>query len=289
MFKKLLIRVMKKIVCLFWLISNYFIGISQNGLENVIVEKYYVSTTNDTLSNSSSGILPLGSVTYRIFLDLLPGYSFQAAYGSPNHELKISTSTFFFNNIENGDVIPNVIPRRSLKKNTVMLDSWLSAGAAGEQYYGAVKDFDNTIETIQHEKGFLQNKNEQLNFSLAERDGLIDAENVPRPTFFGIDSLANIFKFQKKESIFSTTNGAWACMGKGSYGPDSLTSNRVLIAQMTTDGMFEFELNIQIGTPTKGISQNYVARNPVGNEIVLPSLIFKSEGMSKRKKRVKRQ
>ena len=166
-----------------------------------------------------------------------------------------------------------------------MLDSWLSAGAAGEQYYGAVKDFDNTIETIQHEKGFLQNKNEQL-FPMKAQRG---QSNVPRPTFFGIDSLANIFKFQKKGSIFSTTNGAWACMGKGSYGPDSLTTNRVLIAQMTTDGMFEFELNIQIGTPTKGISQNYVARNPVGNEIVLPSLIFKSEGLSKRKKRVKRQ
>ena len=78
-------------------------------------------------------------------------------------------------------------------------------------------------------------------------------------------------------------------MGKGDLGADSLTENRVLIAQITTDGVFEFELNIQIGTPTKGVSQNYVARNPIGNEIMLPSLIFKSEEINKRKKRVKRQ
>jgi hypothetical protein len=280
---------MKNIICLFFLCLNVYSGIAQNGLEKVIVEKYYISTENDTLSNGYSGILPIGSVTYRIYLDLLPGYTFQAAYGSPDHELKLTTSTFFFNNIENGDVIPNVIPRRTLKKNTVMLDSWLSAGAAGEQYYGVMNDFDDTIETIKHDKFILENKNDKLNFGLTQKDGLLDAEMVPRPTFFGIDSLVNIFKYQHLGSVFKTKNGAWACMGKGALGADSLTENRVLIAQITTDGVFEFELNIQIGTPTKGVSQNYVARNPIGNEIMLPSLIFKSEEINKRKKRVKRQ
>ncbi len=278
---------MKNISCLLLVVLNNFFGTAQNGLENVIVEKYYVSNQNDTAANRYAGILPIGSVTYRIYLDLLPGYSFQAAYGTPSHELKMITSTYFFNNIENGDVIPNVIPRRTLKKNTVMLDSWLSAGASGEQYYGVMKEIDDTIGTIKHEKLYLQN-NKHFSYSLNEKDGLTEAENVPRPTFFGIDSLANIFKYQHKGSVFSTKNGAWACMGRGSFGPDSLTTNRVLIAQITTDGKFEFELNIQIGTPTKGVSQNYVARNPVGNEIILPSLIFKSEEINKRKKRVKR-
>jgi hypothetical protein len=50
-----------------------------------------------------------------------------------------------------------------------------------------------------------------------------------------------------------------------------------LIAQITTDGDFSFELNIQIGTPYGGV-ENYVAKNPVGNEIMLPSLTYSVSG-----------
>ena len=76
--------------------------------------------------------------------------------------------------------------------------------------------------------------------------------------------------------VFSTWNGSWASLN-GSIGPDSI-DNKVLIAQITTDGIFSFELNIQIGTPTGGV-QNFVAVNPVANEIVIPSLIYNSTGV----------
>ena len=49
--------------------------------------------------------------------------------------------------------------------------------------------------------------------------------------------------------------------------------NRILIAQITTDGVFSFELNLQIGTPDGG-TENYVARKPVGNEIQFAGLIY---------------
>lgn len=248
---------------------------SQNGLENIIVEKYYISNAGDTASRTMSGFLPIGSTTYRIYLDMLPGYRFHAAYGTSNHELRLETTTLFFNNEDAGSKLPNVIPRRTLKRNTVMLDSWLSVGGAAEEMYGVLKEADDTLETIIHEKSFLQNKNKLAGFPVKDRDGLIAGNNVPYPSFFGIDSMVSVFFNTTNGSSFSTRNGAWGCLG-GSVGPDSLTTNRILIAQLTTNGDLTFELNIQIGkrgTPP----ENYVAKNPSGKEIMLPCLTYQSK------------
>lgn len=258
---------------------------AQQGLEQLIVEKYYVTNTTDTIGSSYFGKIPVGSTTYRIFVDLLPNYTFQAAYGSPDHVLFLKTTTAFFNHTSTGHAFPNIIPRRTLSNTTVMLDSWLSVGAAGEGSYGVLKSEDDTVETIQHYPPYLQNNLGKTTLSLAKRDGLKSADNLPRPTFYGIDTAVLVFE-NKTGSIFTTSNGAWACLGKGSKGVDSLGSNKVLIAQITTDGEFEFELNIQIGTP-EGTSENYVARNPVNNEIALPTLIFKSD-QNRNNKRTKR-
>jgi hypothetical protein len=245
---------------------------SQNGLENIIVEKYYVSDAKDTALSYIGGPLPVGSVTYRIYLDLKPEYRFYAAYGKPGHELKLETTTNFFNNEHIGNKIPNVIPRNTLKQNTVMLDSWLSAGAAGEDYYGILKEQDDAVETIVHEKEFLQNTNKAAGIPVKDRDGLRAGSNIPWPSFFGIDSLVPVFFNKTKGSIFSTANGAWGCLG-GAMGTDSLTTNRVLIAQLTTTGDLSFELNLQIGK-RNDFPEYYVARNPSGQEKTLPCLIY---------------
>ena len=247
--------------------------IAQQGLEKVIVEKYYVSNEQDTIENDNAGKLPVGSTTYRIYADLLPGYKFLAAYGSPEHTLRIATSTTFFNNEDHGAIIANVIPYRTLKKNTVMLDSWLSVGAAGEDCYGILKSDDDSTETVKHEKKFLSNQAKSFGIPLTSRDGLVQSDNVPRPFFFHMDSAAKVFSATHKGGLFEVKNGAWACLG-GSKGSDSLTNNRVLIAQITTDGELSFELNIQVATPIKGVSQRFVARDPIEDEICIPSLIY---------------
>lgn len=249
---------------------------AQQGLEKVILEKYYIANANDTSANGYAGKLPIDAVTYRIYVDLLPGYQFLAAYGSPEHTLKIATTTTFFNNIDHGAIIPNVIPYRTLRKNTVMLDSWLSVGAAGEDCYGILKNADDSLETIQHEKKFLANTKKSMGIPLTEKDGIIRHENVPRPFFFHIDSAAKVFDGNHPGGLFEVKNGAWASLG-GSKGADSLTNNRVLIAQVTTDGELSFELNIQVATPIKGVSQRFVARNPIEDEICIPSLIYGKE------------
>lgn len=240
------------------------------GLENIIVEKYYISDAKD--STALGGHLPAGSVTYRIFADMKSGYRFQAAFGITDHELRLGTTTSFFNNEDHGGSVANVIPDYTLKDYTVMLDSWLSAGGASEGTLGILKSNDNGVETVANTKGFLQNTDPRAGIPLKTQDGLINGP-PPKVTGFGIDSLITVFDKKTNGSLFSTANGSWATLN-GSIGPDSI-DNKVLIAQITTNGVFTFKLNIQVGTPYHGVEQ-YVAENPKGNEILLPGLIYSS-------------
>jgi hypothetical protein len=265
---------MKKIILGLGLFIIGAVSHAQNGLENVIVEKYYVSDSNDTSVNSTGGILPVGSVTYRIYVDMLPGYKFQAAFGIPGHELRLETTTLFFNNEDRGATSPTYTKTQAAN-NTVMLDSWLSVGAACAGNFGVLKSDDDGVATVSNNDGVLQNADTSAGIPLSTQDGMI-AGTPEQVTTVGISTEIAIFDNQNDGTngpLFSTSNGSWASLN-GSTGPDS-ADNKVLIAQITTDGIFSFELNIQIGTPSGGVEQ-YVARNAVGSEILLPSLLYTS-------------
>jgi hypothetical protein len=242
---------------------------AQNGLENIIVEKYYVSNTAD--ANGSIGTLPNGSTTYRIYVDMLPGYKFQAAYGVPNHTLLIKTTTNYFNNEDYGATTA-AFSKTNAAKNSVMLDSWFSAGGACTGNYGILKSEDDGVNNVVNNTvpQILQNTDPAAGIPLTTQDGLI-AGTPEAVTFVGLTTELDAFDGTSQlGNMLITTNGSWASLN-GSTGPTA--ANKVLIGQFTTNGCFSFELNIQIGTPTGGV-QNYVARNPVGNEILLPSLTY---------------
>lgn len=265
---------MKKLLPLFLLLFIAKISVGQ-GLENVIVETYYISDANDTMVNADGGVLPVGSVTYRIYADMLPGYKFQAVYGVPGHEMRIETTTLFFNNEDRGATTPTYTKTHA-EGNTVMLDSWLSVGAACTNNYGIMKTADNSVATVVNDDGVLANNAAPIGIPLTQEDGLI--AGTPEPvTVVGITTEIAMFDNQNDGTngpIFLSDNGSWASLN-GSVGPDT-TENQVLIAQITTDGTLCFKLNIQIGTPTLGGVENYVAENPVANEIMLPSLTYSS-------------
>ena len=248
---------------------------SQNGLEGLIVEKYYKSNENDTTVNDVGGKLPVGSFTYRFYLDLLPNYKFQAAYGLPGHELRIETSTLFFNNEDRGDVYPNYT-KANAKDNTVMLDSWLSSGAACVGNFGVLKteDLDSNATVVNAESPqVLQNDDVSCGIPIKTQDGL----QMGLPGVFGsigIDTEIGVFGSQNDGTngpVFSTTNGSWYCLG-GATGADT-NINKVLIAQITTNGNLKYKFNIQIGTPTGGVEQ-YVAEALAGDtsSILFPAL-----------------
>jgi hypothetical protein len=244
---------------------------AQNGLECMVVEKYYVSNADDAAG--SEGVLPVGSVTYRIYADMLPGYKFQALYGIPGHALTLQTTTLFFNNEDRGATTPSYTKAQAAG-NTIMLDSWFSVGGACSNQLGIMKSEDDGIGTVTNGDGILQNSDASAGIPLTTQDGFI-AGTPAAVTFVGL-STAELEVFDATSNAgnsFTTSNASVACLG-GSMGPVPAT-NKVLVGQFTTDGDFSFRLNVQIGTPTGGV-ENYVAQNPTGAEIMLPCLTFDS-------------
>lgn len=267
---------MKKFTLGFVLLLATSVSNAQNGLENIIVEKYYISDANDSLASDgvsiNPGTLPVGSTTYRIFVDMLPGYNFQAVYGVPDHEFRIETTTLFYNNEDRGATSPTYTKTQA-KNNTVMLDSWLTVGAACQNNSGVLKTEDDGVATVVNNDGVLLNNDPDAGIPISIEDGMVTG-TPGQVTAVGITNELAVFDAQNDGTngpVFSTTNGSLACLG-GAVGLDSVT-NQVLIAQITTNGTLCFELNIQIGTPGGGV-ENYVAMNPVGNEILIPSLVY---------------
>jgi hypothetical protein len=259
------------------IIASAILSISAfgQGLENIIVEKYYISDANDATVNDLGGVLPVGSVTYRVYVDMLPDYKMQAVFGIPGHELRISTTTLFFNNEDRGATTPTYTKNQA-KNHTVMLDSWISVGAACSGNFGVLKSEDDGVANNTNNNDVLQNNNSDAGIPLTLQDGLLLGTTQPVTTL-GIDAQLAIFDNTNDAangSAFSTSDGAWSALN-GATGPNPAT-NRVLIGQFTTDGVFSFELNVQLGTPSGGV-ERYVASNPVDVEIEFPGLNYASD------------
>jgi len=267
---------MKKIVLTIGIGLLGLLANAQNGLERVIVEKYYISNADDSIN--SLGNLPAGSVTYRIYVDMLPGYNFQYAYGDVNHELRFETTTSFFNNEDRGATTPDNITFAQAKANTLMLDSWLSVGAACKGYFGVQKSKDNGVNTIVNADGILANNDPLAGIPLTTQDGMVLATTTPKlmtVTSLGIDNIIlqylDVSNTTVKGQVLSANDGGWASLG-GSTGFDA-TENVVLIAQLTTNGTFSYKLNLQIGKPDpQADPELYVVDNPIGTELSIPSL-----------------
>ena len=176
---------------------------AQNGLEKIIVEKYYISNADD--ADASVGTLPIGSVTYRIYVDMLPGYKFEAAYGNSNHTLTIATTTSFFNNEDRGATTPNVIASKYLKNNTVALDSWLSVGAAADVQIGVLKSDDDGMTNLINANTVLKNNDPKMGIPLTTQDGMI-AGTPGTVTFVGLSSELDVFDATSQFGNSFTTN-----------------------------------------------------------------------------------
>ena len=275
-------------------------GMAQVGLQGIWVEPYYVTSKADHDGFNSSGPLEEGAVTYRIYVDLEPGYRFQAAYGSPDHPLEIASDRVFFNHNHSGNTHPNVIPERDLARDIVLLDSWVTAGAATENHMGVPRKFDFLAQDgyLRFKSGYLENTVRlseddlsPLTLKLTDCDGLSRTERLPVTTIYNMDSLGWAMSSVSRAKRLVVENGAWACMGKGSVGADSLSGNHVLIAQITTAGKLDYKLNIMIGTP-EGKSIQYVHSNPQDREVLHPALtgqfVWQGNTASGKKSRAKR-
>lgn len=237
------------------------------GLQTVVVEKYYISDANDA-TDTDGGFLQEGSTTYRVFLDMGEGYKLRSLFGDGLHPFTISSTAVIFNNADRGEVFGHDIPSIRLEENTVALDSWLSLGDASDMHIGAQEEDDDNGSIVGGANndggstavpgGLLVNSAADAGLPLTDRDGLLPGPGQPPPGFIFLgDDPDSAFFDENLVNVYSTMNMvAQAPAGVPGYGSD----NRILIAQITTAGALSFALNVELLDPLGNVLR-YVAND----------------------------
>jgi hypothetical protein len=249
------------------------------GLEGIIVERYYQANAADAAYTVSQGYsIPLteGAVTYRVYVDMAAGYKFVQMFGNASKNLTFGTTTAFYND-ENYDAQAG--PTTSVlnsKKHTAMIDSWITAGGTAANKVGVPKDEDTDGSIANpHAQAILGNTlggcfGTQIT-GASGKDGMLASSGTTyvTPNTLGMSgSILDALTAGNALGSITVNNGSIASLG-GIVGATS--SNKVLIGQFTTDGTFTFTLNIQLLSPT-GVAQNYVHGTPGANQLTHPTL-----------------
>ncbi len=273
---------MKTFKYLVWIMAG-FLSIQSNaqGLEGILVERYYVADAADVANATAQGaVVPLttNTVAYRVYVDMAPGYEFSQVYGNPTNNLVVSTTTNFYNDPTFGVAVnPGTTSFNSTRRHTTMIDSWFTTGGTSSGRVG-VMEAEDTDGTIGNQQGILAN-NPGGCFGLpingtGAQDGMTTSSPSTYlvPNTLGVGTALDVLDQTAGNSIV-ISNGTIAALG-GIVGPTA--SNRVLIAQFTTNGTLSFQLNVQIVNIATGNAENYVSSNPGANELTHPTLTFVS-------------
>lgn len=247
------------------------------GLQGIVVEKYYSANAADVADATVEGAttpLTVGATTYRVYVDMAAGYKFSQIYGSASHNLTISSTANFFNDPNYGvSVDPGTVSTVNIRKNTAMIDSWLTTGGVASGKAGCMKSEDSD-GSLGNTDGLLANNPGScygLTISGAgAQDGFLNSTVTTylAPNTLGLGSSLDVLD-QTPGSSITITNGGIAALG-GIVGPTG--SNMVLIGQFTTSGSLSFTLNVQLINVATGDPENYVASSPVAGELTHPSL-----------------
>ena len=237
------------------------LGMRAQGIEGLYVETYYISGAADFDSTDWTP-LQVGTVTYRVFVDLALGWKVQALYGSQTHPLEISTTTHFYNDPLNDEARGEMIDARHITDGHAVLDSWISLGSGTSKHLVVPKmqDTDGSLFSGRGAKEMLGNRSEDRFSGINEADGLVGGSPA---SVSKIGADLNCFQGKGNGSSLRLTNGAIAAI-EGVRG--LMDSNHVLLGQFTTDGELTLELNLQLIRPD-GVSEQYVARDPIGSEV----------------------
>jgi len=256
-------------------------GYSQNAIENLIMETYYVSDSNDA-TDEDGGFLPEGSVTYRVFLDLAPGVKLREIFSAPNG-WTIRSSELIWNNEDRGESLGMNIPDNRLDDNTVALDSYITMGAASELHFGIPKNMDPDGSIIGGENndggsesiegGLLINFVPEMEVALTEADGLIEVDESLIPDFSSFILLNEVFFNETNDSVFtSLVNGLQFTEGVSGVTDENI----LLIAQITTLGEIEFNFNVELELANGNVVE-YVGFDPAVDQVLSPFLSFPPE------------
>jgi hypothetical protein len=214
-----------------------------DALEDVIVETYYISGPDDV----QDGALPLGSVTYRVYADLKPGYEIQQIIAESIHPINISTDGQFYNNGFGTSIGSEFIPAL-LSFNTAALDSYVTIGASTSGHFGIPKEDDeDATSLLGATESFLQNSDPLAGIPLTEADGLLAGDVDAISTFDSNGEISASFGLTTSDVSLESTSVVWFNL----FGISAPTEeNKVLLGQFTViGGDLNFCLNIQVIIP----------------------------------------
>ncbi len=272
------------------------LAFAQNGLEKIIVETYYVSNAADAAKadadidqynadNGTSlqhGALPAGSVTYRFYADMLPGFKLLSIYAdeTKGQPLLFKTTTSFYNHpLGTESPVPGT-NKIAIKNNLLALDSYYSLGAVATGQYGILKTEDpdgsgmNAIDitVANNPSGVLLNDDPAMGVPLTTQDGMYHVDAPPQnPTFAGFGNVSHsaLADGSMISNSFILNDGSYFTT-VGAVGPVYET-NKVLIAQITTNGTLTYELNLLIANLSTGEGQFY-ASQPTDTDLTAPGI-----------------
>ncbi|MEI8116962.1 MAG: T9SS type A sorting domain-containing protein [Flavobacteriia bacterium] len=271
---------MRYLLVLIIISAIQFTGFSQ--LEKVIVEKYYVSDLNDATDTLGGG-LPIGSTTYRIYVDLAPGSVLKKIYGDANHPFSIQSTAPFFNHESDGQTFAKDFVKNRYLEGTVALDTWLTLGQttktqAGKTYVGVLKNQDvdgSFIGGVNNDggselisTGLLINNDANAGIPLTQADGMDTIATIPSSwSHFGVLDFitgndSTIFGSLTSTNEFLSDN--FNLTNSGIKGLIS-DSNQILVAQLTTTGDISFHLNLEIDAIINGSVQSISYVSSINN------------------------
>lgn len=247
-------------------------------IHGVFVERYYVSDSLDATDTICGG-LPVGSVTYRIYVDLDSGSKLLRIYGDASHLLEFRSTESFFNHFTDGQTFGKDISKSRYAENTVALDSWLTLGQvtrnAARTYFGVPKPMDtdgsfvggsnNDGGSAAISGGLLTNADSTAGIPLTVADGNDTLSVAPTNWFSNgiIDPVtgddSTVFGSLVQGNHFSSSNAFLANSGTVGKIP---ADNLVLVAQLTTTGDLSFKINIVVQQPSTPfpVEVKYVAQ-----------------------------
>jgi hypothetical protein len=255
---------------------------SAQGLEGIIVEEYHTVTTADAEAYNNDfggGSFPLvaGMKVYRVYVDMAPDYRFLNVFASPEttpgsgvspNPVVIQTTSTFWNDDNFGGEVP--VQTRRMDEGT-LFDSYITVGTTGiaggtagcgtnTAQVGVLRSADTNgdLTTCGVYPGFTGN------------DGNIPG-TLPSLTY-NLGGAINFDALTGNGGVLSFVNDAWAILPPAT-GVDGAGTNRVLIGQFTTDGVFSFQINVAISDPNQNI-ETYVHTNAAEGEQVSPFLTY---------------
>ena len=270
----------------YFLIAITFIAFltpSFSQVENVIVEKYYITDQSDAL-NTIGGKLPKGYITYRIYVDLAKSNKMLRLFGDNGFQFKIVSTDTIYNHQDEGQSFAKDFVKSRYGNNLVALDSWLTIGQTskfqgGKAVFGILKSDDKDgsfIGGTNNDNGLLSNNVAEIGLPLTQADGMISlSQNVSgwsasgiKDVISGVDS--TIFGIGGSKKLFSSNNFELKCNGVLEY--DTI-NNRFLIAQITSKGELSFKINLEVEQLINGVAQNvkYVSKDTLTDESTIYS------------------